>query len=143
MIYVIPGTGAQQVATTTNNTPTVLCQFDVTNGATTDATCVVTAIITAQITSGLFAGSMGVAQLSRAYKYDISSNVLTAIGNLEIVNGFGGVVVLNVAPLVGDLAILLATTTLITSGSNIQIQISGLSGTSINWAGAINNVFIG
>lgn len=138
-MYIVPGGGPTGQATTTNATSTLIATFDVdgvsiNNNSTIILTCTVSGIIQ----SGLFTGSMGVAQVSRAYKYDFTARVWTPINTLQIVNGLGGVVVLNVAPLIGDLAMVLTSCTLATSGSQCSIFVTGLASTNIKWGASFS-----
>lgn len=144
MIIVSPSGFSNISSNTTNATTMTPISIDIgafpfmpNGGGAVTFPIIVKLDVTAIIKSGLSTNSAGVASLVRSFKV-INSATASALTNLQVVGGLGGVVLLNVAPLIGDLAILGCTATLGLTGTVITVDITGLAGTSIDWSLAVS-----
>lgn len=129
------------VVNTTNNTTVSqnLLSFNTFTGSSGPS--VINITVSAVATSGLANGSVGLASLSRCFKYNAISNTATAMTDLVGLQPYSGLIVLNIAPLFGDLLMLGCNVAINTASGSVSADLTGLNSTNITW-NVVLNTFI-
>ena len=130
-----PATASGTTTTTDGTTATTIASFDLANITSANIPFTVQGMANGIITSVTNQNNSGMAMVVRGFKQ--VSSTLSSVVNLSVLGGLGGTVVSNLAPLVGDAGIILATVTIDFSGTIVRLRGTGVAVTNITWSGAI------
>lgn len=134
-----PGPLLTASITTTNSTTTNVTGILLSNYTSLNGASIITMQVSALATSGLAIGSVGAAQVARSFKYNSTTNSATAVTDLIVIGSMGGLVVANIAPLIGDLPMLLCSVTMNAGPTaSVNFNVTGLASTNIDWNIAVS-----